>query len=392
MDSPVDLVGLHGGEWFGRTAGAAIADAAIVVGARRHLDAVSLPVGAEVVEMPTDLGGLLDRIAAWQQSGARVCVLASGDPGFFGVARLAASRLGAGALRIHPAPSSVSLAFARAGMHWDDAVVVSAHGRQPDAAAEAVLRHPKVAILCSPAAPPEALGRLVTAAAAGERDVTVVSRIGEPDEVVWHGDLAGLAEGCFDPLSVVVAAVPAPSATGLVWGRPSDAYAHRAGMITKAEVRAVALGKLSLVSSGVMWDVGAGSGSVSAECASLAPGLRIYAVERRTEDLPMLRANLEGTTVAVIEGTAPEVLESLPDPDRAFVGGGGLDVLDAVVRRLRPGGVVVATYASPARAAEAAGRLGHMVQVSISRAVPLGHDGGLRLAGENPVFVCWGPE
>jgi precorrin-6Y C5,15-methyltransferase (decarboxylating) len=119
--------------------------------------------------------------------------------------------------------------------------------------------------------------------------------------------------------------------------------------------------------------------------------LRIYAVERRREDIPMLRANLAGTAATVVEGSAPEALGSLPDPDRVFVGGGGLEVLDRALDRLRPGGSVVATYASPARAAEAAGRLGRMVQVSISRGVPLGEDGTLRLAAENPVFVCWGP-
>ena len=392
MADPVDLIGLHGGEWFGRAAGEALAAADVVVGAPRHLQSVALPSSARTVEMGADLGELMDRVAGWQQDGARVCLLASGDPGFFGLARLAGSRLGAIALRIHPAPSSVSLAFARAGLHWDDSVVVSAHGREPEAAVEAVLRHPKVAVLCSPATPPEELGRLLSGTPGGRRDVTVATRLGEPDEAVWHGPVEDLAGGVFDPMSVVLVTTPgACSAAGKAWGRPEEVYAHRNGMITKAEVRAVALGKLSLPPAGVMWDVGAGSGSVSAECAGLAPGLRIYAVERRTADLPLLRANLAGTGATVVEGSAPPALEPLPDPDRAFVGGGGTDVLEAVLRRLRPNGVVVATYASLARATEAAARLGSMVQVSISRAVPLPGDGGLRLAAENPVFVCWGP-
>lgn len=389
---PVDLVGVHGGQWFGTAAGQAVASARVVVGARRHLSAVALPAEAEVVEMEADLVGLLDRVAGWQQAGRRVCVLASGDPGFFGLARLASARLGAGAVRTHPAPSSVSLAFARAGLHWDDAVVVSAHGRDAGPAVDAALRHPKVAVLCSPATPPEEVGRLLVAHGPTARHVTVASRLGEDDEAVWRGDPAGLAAGSFDPLSVVVLHAPAPpSAAGWAWGRPESAYTHRGGMITKSEVRAVALGKLGLRPAGVLWDVGAGSGSVSAECAALAPGLRIYAVEKRGDDIPMLRDNLAGSTVTVIEGEAPAALASLPDPDRAFVGGGGLEVLGAVLSRLRPGGTVVATYASPARAAEAADRLGNMVQISVSRAVPLGTDGGLRLAAENPVFVCWGP-
>ena len=92
-----------------------------------------------------------------------------------------------------------------------------------------------------------------------------------------------------------------------------------------------------------------------------------------------------------MEGEAPEVLAELPDPDRVFVGGGGLNVLESVMGRLRPDGVVVATYAALDRAAAAASRLGHVVQVAVSRGVPLGGSGALRLAAENPVFVCWGP-
>jgi precorrin-6Y C5,15-methyltransferase (decarboxylating) len=204
--------------------------------------------------------------------------------------------------------------------------------------------------------------------------------------------LDALAGGRFDPLSVVLFTAPGPvAAAGRAWGRPESEFAHRNGMITKAEVRAVVLGKLALLPAGILWDVGAGSGSVSSESAALAPGLRIYAVERRSEDIPMLRANLAGREATVVEGVAPEALESLPDPDRVFVGGGGLEVLEAVLHRLRPGGVAVATYASPGRAAEAAARLGNMVQVSVSRAVPIGRDGAVRLAAENPVFVCWGP-
>jgi precorrin-6B C5,15-methyltransferase / cobalt-precorrin-6B C5,C15-methyltransferase len=390
--TPVDLIGVHGGEWYGRSAGEALARAHVVVGAPRHLDAVGVHENQETCELGNDLDETFRRVAAWRDAGRAVAVLASGDPGFFGLARLAGACLGDDAIRIHPAPSSVALAFARAGLHWDDAVVVSAHGREPDTAVEAVQHHPKVAVLGSPACRPEDIGRLVLEAGVGSRHVVVASHLGEVDEVVWRGDLEGLAAGRFDPRSVVIALAPAPAAGATIaWGRPESEFAHRRGMITKAEVRAVALGKLALVPTGVMWDVGAGSGSVSAECARLAPGMRVFAIEKRAEDLERLETNLAGLDVTVVEGEAPGVLAGLPDADRVFVGGGGIDVLDAVLSRLRPGGRVVATYASLTRAADAAARLGHMVQVGISRAVPVGSDGSLRLAAENPVFVCWGP-
>ena len=397
----IALVGVHGGQPFGPAAAGALREATVLVGARRHLDTLTATgrtgSAARTVELGADMAVALDLVAAERDRGERVCVVVSGDPGFFGLARLARARLGPDALAVHPAPSSVALAFAATGSHWDDALVVSAHGRAVEPAVEAVVHHPKVAVLCSPAAPPEEIGRLVRAHPAGpavKREVFVASRLGEDDETLWHGDLEGLAAGHFDALSVVVATAPdrAEAGPGRAWGRPESDFEHRGGMITKSEVRAVALGKLALPAAGVMWDVGAGSGSVSAEAAALASGLAVWAIERRGEDVPMLRRNLAGSGVVIVEGTAPECLSGLPDPDRAFIGGGGMEVLDAVLRRLRPGGTVVATYASPERASAAAARLGQMVQVSVNRAVPIGPDGSLRLAAENPVFICWGPQ
>jgi precorrin-6Y C5,15-methyltransferase (decarboxylating) len=356
-------------------------------------------VGGKRIELAGPLAETLELVAERRALGERVCLLASGDPGFFGIVRVASARFGAEALEIHPAPSSAAVAFARTGLPWDDALVVSAHGRPLAAAVEAVLPEPKVAVLTAPDQPPEALGRALLDAGCGPRRVTVCARLGHDDEAVTCTDLEGLAAGSFPPLAVVVLQAPAALDDGagtdgptLAWGRPDARYAHRAGMITKAEVRAVALGKLALPGAGVLWDVGAGSGSVAIECSRLAPGLRVFAVERRPDDVERLRENATGTGVIVVEGEAPEVLARLPEPDRIFLGGGGLYVLESVLDRLRPGGVVVATYAALDRAVVATTRLGHMVQVAVSRGVPLGGSGALRLAAENPVFVCWGPE
>lgn len=391
MAEPVDLVGMHGGECYGRQAALAVARATVLVGAPRHLEAVAGPAGAERIAVEGDLAATLDVVEDRHRRGERVCVLVSGDPGFFGLGRLARARLAGADVRVHPAPTAASLAWARAGQHWDDALVVSAHGRPGADAVEQVLHHPKVAVLCSPATPPEGLGRALLAAGCGRRDVTVAARLGEAGEEVWRGDVGGLAARAFDPLAVAMFVAPdTRSDKGLGWGRSETLYAHRAGMITKSEVRAVALGKLSLPRAGVMWDVGAGSGSVSAECAALAPGLRVFAVER--EPGPGLYANVGEAAVTVVAGAAPGALGSLPDPDRVFVGGGGLPVLDAALARLRPGGVLVATFASMHRACAAADRLGAMVQINVSRSVPVGPGGATsRLAAENPVFVCWGP-
>ena len=393
---PLAIVGFLGSESFGMAAETALRAADVVVGAGRLLDALPSDVAGKRIEAGGTPAETLELAAERQALGERVCLLASGDPGFFGIVRLASARFGPEALEIHPAPSSVAVAFARAGIHWDDAVVVSAHGRPLAAAVEVALAQPKVAVLTAPDQPPTALGRALLDAGCGPRRVTVCARLGHDDEAVTRTDLDGLAAGSFPPLSVVVLRAPgAQDGDGvptLAWGRPDDLYDHRAGMITKAEVRAVVLGKLALPATGVLWDVGAGSGSVSIECARLAPGLRTFAVERRSDDIDRLRKNSTGTGVVVVEGEAPEALAELPDPDRVFVGGGGLNVLESVMGRLRPDGVVVATYAALDRAAAAASRLGHVVQVAVSRGVPLGGSGALRLAAENPVFVCWGPD
>ena len=394
----VDLVGVLGGEVFGDKARGALQQATVVAGTSRHLNALQLPQEARRLLLQGDVRQFMGSVATAASSGENVCVLCSGDPGFFGLARLASLHVSPSLLRIHPAPSSVSLAFARAGANWDDAEVVSAHGRPGGAAeaARAIERSTKVAVLCGPDSPPQLLGRLALEHGVRDRRIWVGSALGEQAESVWTGNLEALAAGCFDPASVVIsiadhARQTKPGQATLRWGRPESEFEHIRGMVTKAEVRAIAISKLDLPVSGVMWDVGAGSGSVSVECASLSAGLSVHAIERDPHQLKVLRSNTANTRVTVCDGEAPGVFESLEDPDRVFVGGGGIGVLDAALARLRPAGLVVAVYAAPDRALAGAERLGAMVQVSINRAVPFGRDTALRFQAENPVFVCWGP-
>lgn len=391
---PVTVVGLIGGECFGAQARAALECATVVVGSERQLRLAELRPGAERVVLRAGLDDVLEVIEQRQREGAQVCVLASGDPGFFGIVRILGERIGRDTLRVHPAPSSIALAFARLGSSWDDAVVVSAHGRPLAHAVALVTGAAKAAVLTSPDAPPQAIGTALLEQGCGPRDATVVTRIGEAQEFVFRGDLCALAAGTFDPVSIVILRVPDPAGAGmgLAWGRPEHEFARRDGMITKSEVRAVALGKLQLPRTGILWDVGAGSGAVAIEAACLCPGLRVVAVEQDDESADHIDANARAHSVVVdvVRGTAPGALAGLPDPDRVFVGGGGIDTLDAALHRLRPGGVVVANYALLDRAVLGWQRLGNIVEVAISRGVPLG-ESSVRLAAKNPVFMCWGP-
>lgn len=390
--TPVHVVGLLGGRPVGDDAVAALRAARLVAGGTDQLAAVAdlIAPGAETA---TVAGGLaaLDAVAAHR---GPVAVLASGDPGFHGIVRALAARLGSDRLAVHPAPSSVALAFARLGLPWDDAVVASCHTGDAAAAAARVAAAPVAAVLCGPAAPPEAVGAALASLGAHHPTVAVATRLGEPGEALHRLDgLAALADGRFDHRSVVVLAHPAPPvrARARTGGRPAAGFHHRAGMITKPEVRSVVLGRLDLPDRGVLWDVGAGSGSVAVEAALAAPGLRVVAVEKDPAAAEAVVANAAalGAVVEVVTGAAPEALAGLPRPDRVFVGGGGLAVLDAALAAAAPGARVVATYAAADRALAARERLGALAQVSVDRAADL-PDGGVRFVADNPVFVAWG--
>lgn len=404
--APVHVVGLLGGRPVGDDARAALAAATLVAGGRDQLAAVADLLAPDTATVTVGAGlGALDAVAA---HAGPVCVLASGDPGFHGVTRALAGRIGPARLVVHPAPSSVALGFARLGLPWDDAVVASCHAGGAARAAAAVAGADRAAVLCGPAAPPQAVGAALVTLGAHPGMVVVATRLGEPGEAVHRlPDVAALAAGEFDHRSVVVLAHAGPAVAGpagpgesggaavaaraRTGGRPTAAFAHRRGMITKPEVRSVVLGRLDLPDRGVLWDVGAGSGSVGIEAALAAPGLRVVAVERDPDAVAAILANAAafGAMVEVVAGAAPEALAALPRPDRVFVGGGGLDVLDACLAAVAPGGRVVATYAAADRALAARQRLGSLSQVSVDRAADL-PGGGVRFVADNPVFVAWG--
>ncbi|MFH9980653.1 precorrin-6y C5,15-methyltransferase (decarboxylating) subunit CbiE [Streptomyces sp. NPDC017179] len=383
------------------------ADAGLVVGARRHLDAVRLPEGAERVVLGP-LAPALDTVAEYVGKERPVLVLASGDPGFFGIVRALAERFGPGLLDVRPGVSSVAAAFARIGLPWDDAVVVSAHGRDLRTAVNVCRARPKAAVLTGPGAGPAELGAAL-AGTCGERVLVVASALGDPEgervERLTPAEAAvrdwGTAVNvvlCLDgahapgPLRTVAGPPAGPSR----WALEESEFAHRDSMITKFEVRALALARLGPRLGDLVWDVGAGSGSVAVECARL--GAAVTAVEQTADGVERIRANAaaHAVDVSVVHGTAPEALASLADPDAVFVGGGGRalpEVVTACARRARRT-VVVAVAALdrvPAvrGALAAAGLVCDGVLLQSSRLAPLPGD-VTRLAATNPVFLLWG--
>ncbi len=376
---------------------ARLASATLVVGGARHLAAADVPGGARTVVLG-DVGGGVAAAVEHAAAGGNVVVLASGDPGLFGVVR--ALRAAGARPEVHPALSSVALAFARAGLSWDDAVMTSAHGRDLRRAVNACRAHPKVAVLTAPGAGPAEIG---AALAGTPRRLFVAEDLGLPGErcsELSPAEAAARTE--WSDLAVVLAVDPrraVPAQRGWLagrespqrWALPETAYGHRDHMITKYEVRALALARLGPRLGDLVWDVGAGSGSVGVECARL--GAAVVAVERGPVE--HLRANTEahGVDVQVVRGEAPEALHALPDPDAVFVGGGGDrvgEVVAACVAR-RPRTVVV-TLAVLDRLADVRAALAPYevegVQLSSARLRDLG--GGTGLAAANPVLVLWG--
>ena len=385
---------------------AAVAGAELVVGGRRHLDAVRLPEGAERIVLGP-LAPALDAMEPYVEKGRPVAVLASGDPGFFGIVRALAERFGTERLDVRAGVSSVAAAFARAGLPWDDAVVVSAHGREPRTAVNVCRAHPKVAVLTGPGAGPAELGAalrdtgrvLVVASALGDPARERVERMTPADAAARDWGTAVSVVLSLDPERALgaVRTVAGPAERPAGWALDEADFAHRDSMITKFEVRALALARLGPRLGDLVWDVGAGSGSVAVECARL--GAAAVAVEKAADGVERIRANAaaHGVDVRVVHGAAPEALADLADdPDAVFVGGGGRElpaIVTACARRARRT-VVVAMAAldrvpAAREALTGAGFSCDGVLLQSSRLAPLPGD-VTRLAATNPVFLLWG--
>ncbi|MFN5695806.1 MAG: precorrin-6y C5,15-methyltransferase (decarboxylating) subunit CbiE, partial [Cyanobacteriota bacterium] len=289
--------------------------------------------------------------------GERVLLLASGDPLWYGIGRVLLQEFPPEQLRFHPAPSSLQLAFARLGRPWQDARWVSLHGREPEPlAAELQKRPPALAVLTDPGRGGAESVRTILEASglAAAYGFWLCERLGHPQERVLRLAATDPLPADLDPLHLVVllaepASPPLPDPLPLfgledgLWLQHSD----QPGLMTKREVRIQLLADLDLPAEGVLWDIGAGVGSVGLEALRLRPALALWAVERRAGAAALIAANagrLGVTPAGILEAEALAVVAELPPPDRVLLGGGGRDrgvLLAAILERLLPGGVVV---------------------------------------------------
>jgi len=383
----------------------AVARAGWLVGGERQL-AFFPAFGGERIVLKDGISAALERVAAVAAE-SHVCVLASGDPMFFGIGSLVVRAVGAAHVEIIPQPSAAQWAFARAGMKWDDAGFISLHGRPRRGFLTRLKRQAKVALFTDEDnSPPRLAAHMVEHGEIGWT-AWVCENLAGPGERVRRFAVAELASAAdIGPLNVLLL-VRQEVGNGAGWRAPpaipflhEDAFAKRMpkkGLITKREVRLLSLASLGIRPDSVVWDIGAGSGSVAIEAALLAPEGRVYAVEVDPEGIEICRDNVRAhavDNVEVVAGRAPEALADLDAPDAVFVGGskGSMEeIIDVALARLKPGGRLVANAITLENAGEAyqAFRRRELVPevtlLQVSRGEPLARY--LRYEALNPIQI-----
>lgn len=390
----VTLLGLGAGtpETLTAEAREALERAELIVGAPRLLESLPETEGKKRAAVRAEeIADILTRAGA-----AEACAVFSGDTGFHSGAKalmplLAARGVGC---RVLPGISSVQLLAARLGRAWQDWTLCSAHAADCDPIA-AVMRGKPAFFLTGGERTPGALCRALTDAGLGETPVTVGENLARPGERVVETNAASCAEAWFAPLSVLLVeavARPEPSVRGVA----DEAFARGGVPMTKREVRAAALSLLEVRRDDIVWDIGAGTGSVSVELALAASEGRVYAVERGEEACALLEANRRrfgAWNLAVVRGTAPEALRGLPKPDAVFVGGSKGHMAEIVASafaanpdaRLCVSAIALETLSAALESLTARGLDAEVTQIGVSRTKAAG---ALHLlTANNPIFL-----
>lgn len=394
----VTLIGMGSGQPENLTLQglAALRQADLILGARRLL--AVLPAGCTenraAAYRPDEVAELL------QTSGAENAVLVySGDTGFYSGASAMMEKLEALGVRarVLPGLSSIQLLAAALGRPWQGWNLVSAHGRTCDPVAECMQGRPTF-FLTGGSEDPATLCAQLAAEGFGDVQGVVGQCLGTPEEKLFRGSVKELAAGRFNSLSVLLveaAEVLPRRAPGL----PDEAFERGDVPMTKQEVRAAVLAKLAVRPKDILWDVGAGTGSVSVELALAAPRGRVYAVECRPEGCALIKANREKfrtRNLVLVEGLAPAALSDLPAPDAVFIGGskGSLAaIVDAALdknpdARICVSAIALESLSAAVAALTAKGRTVQVSQIAVSRARAVG---GLHLMmAQNPIYLITG--
>ncbi len=422
MPSKVYIIGLgvEGRESLSTKALQLIQSAGLLIGGERQLQEFP-EFGGERFVLKSNLKEMLQII----NNVSPVVVLASGDPGLFGIADYLIRNLGRDAIEIIPNVSAMQWAFAKAKVSWNDARIVSSHGRGMDKVLEAAREAEKIGIFTSDGDEPSEIAKLLIDNGLKDFTAYICEDLGMETEKVSEMLLSDIIGKTFAALNVMVlikgtvqdlrtpplnpplikGGTKGGVESGLsplktLFGTPDSEFAHSKGLITKEEVRAVTLVKLRLKDNSVVWDIGAGSGSVGIEAARLCKNGKVFAIEKEPERVAHIRENIEKfgvNNIDVLEGKAPKGLECFADPDAVFIGGSGRnisDILDVVKIRLKPFGQIVINAITLETLHEATTGLKDrgfevdVVSLNIARSKDL--IGMKMFEAENPVFVIVG--
>lgn len=366
-----------------------------------------------------DLTGHLKQVPEWINESLaakqQVIVLATGDPLCHGIASYLYKKLSADQLEIIPNVSSIQLAFAEVGLSWQDAKIISVHSKDAGewqkgnskehgfyTLLQALLNHDKLAVLTSPENTPDRIARMMLLEnIADQFEMTVAENLLCTDErIVQNKSIASIAEQSFNGNNIVILQRKQAKAFNTLFGLADKQFKQRKpdkGLITKREVRAVSLARMQLKANSIIWDIGAGSGSVGLEAARLCNQGYVYAIEKNVADFEIASENainLEINNYHLINNKAPIGLQDWPDPDAIFIGGTGgelAELIDLCLKRLTENGWLVmnfVTLENLSTALEALKKLDtnwDMTQLQASRSQPILHMN--RMAAENPVWV-----
>jgi precorrin-6B C5,15-methyltransferase / cobalt-precorrin-6B C5,C15-methyltransferase len=358
-----------------------IGAAEIVFGGKRHLALAASLIRGAARPWPSPFDSAAEEML--RHRGRQVCVLASGDPFLYGVGTTLARTIDAREMLVVPAPSAFSLAAARLGWSLPHTALLSAHGRNLDLIRPHLQPGTRLLVLTSDGDGPASLAQLLTSLGFGASRLTLLEALGGPRERVQATTAAEFHLGAVDALNTVAIEVEAAPDARII-ARSSGLADHlfeHDGQITKREMRAVTLSSLAPRRGELLWDVGAGAGSVAIEWMLADPFMRAIAIEADAERAARIARNAAAfgvPTLEVVQNTAPVALANLPPPDAIFIGGGASDpgVLDAAIAALRGGGrlvVNVVTLESEALLiARHAALGGELIRVALARAGAVG--------------------
>ncbi|MGY5774977.1 precorrin-6y C5,15-methyltransferase (decarboxylating) subunit CbiE [Rhizobium sp. LEGMi135b] len=382
-------IGEDGPAGLGDEAKRLIAEAPMVFGGVRHLELTRALITGETHQWLSPFEKSVEAVLA--RRGKPTVVLASGDPFFYGVGVTLSRRIPASEMAVIPAPSSFSLAASRLGWPLQETTVLSLHGRPTDLIRPHLHAGRRILALTSDGKGPADLAVLLQGSGFGSSELTVLEALGGPHEKVSRQTAADFTLSGINDLNICAVEVKAEAGArilSLSAGLADELFEHD-GQITKREIRAMTLSALAPRYGELLWDIGAGSGSIGIEWMLADPSLRAIAIEASPERSARIRRNAGNFGVpglVIVEGEAPAALSDLAAPDAIFIGGGGSDagVLEAAIGQLRSGGRLVAnavtTEMEALLLAEQARRGGSLIRIDIARAAPVGRMTGWRPA------------